>query len=279
MYAWHEGYDFADPASWQKQVVDDEGGQWTSIAMLPTGRPAISYYQYDLRFAEGPVIVDPCEGWVNLYASCKGRPYATWHLTYQNWGVERWEFDTEIEVPADSPYTLSGIRDFPIDLQIEGQSLVYEGSGVWRVGQTDATATFVGADGYQLADPAWNWLYCPPSQPGLPYPYLNLGTLRPGEKKTYHWRFDWFNQPAWSSALICGEDFGFALRGTVVGDLNCDGAVNFADINAFVVALTGAANYQKDFPNCNFWNADCNGDRLVNFDDINPFVALLVGGA
>ncbi len=61
------------------------------------------------------------------------------------------------------------------------------------------------------------------------------------------------------------------------GDLNCDGAVNFDDINPFVLALADPGAYQQQYPNCNILNGDCNGDGQVNFDDINPFVALLAG--
>ena len=61
------------------------------------------------------------------------------------------------------------------------------------------------------------------------------------------------------------------------GDLNCDGAVNFDDINPFVLALSDPAGYHSAYPNCNIMNGDINGDGLVNFDDINPFVALLTG--
>ncbi|MEW6249435.1 MAG: matrixin family metalloprotease [Planctomycetota bacterium] len=59
------------------------------------------------------------------------------------------------------------------------------------------------------------------------------------------------------------------------GDLNCDGAVNFDDINPFVLALSDPAGYATAYPNCNIMNGDCNGDGRVDFDDINPFVALL----
>ncbi len=55
------------------------------------------------------------------------------------------------------------------------------------------------------------------------------------------------------------------------GDCNCDGAVNFRDINPFVGVLGGA-------PPCNFDNCDINGDGAINFADINPFVALLSTG-
>jgi DNA-binding beta-propeller fold protein YncE len=62
-----------------------------------------------------------------------------------------------------------------------------------------------------------------------------------------------------------------------LGDLNCDGVVNFDDINPFVVALSDPAAYQAAYPSCNIMNGDCNGDGFVDFDDINPFVALLSG--
>jgi len=63
----------------------------------------------------------------------------------------------------------------------------------------------------------------------------------------------------------------------VIGDLNCDGVVNFADINPFVLALSNPAAYEQTFPECRMLNADINGDQSVNFGDINPFVALLTG--
>jgi hypothetical protein len=56
------------------------------------------------------------------------------------------------------------------------------------------------------------------------------------------------------------------------GDMNCDGKVDFKDINPFVAILSGTAP-------CNAANADCNGDAAIDFKDINPFVALLSGGA
>lgn len=65
------------------------------------------------------------------------------------------------------------------------------------------------------------------------------------------------------------------LAGALVGDLNCDGSVNFADINPFVLALTDPAGYALAFPNCAIANGDINDDGSVNFGDINPFVALL----
>ncbi len=61
-------------------------------------------------------------------------------------------------------------------------------------------------------------------------------------------------------------------RPDLPGDMNCDGQVDFADINPFVAILAGATP-------CNFYNADVNGDGRVDFGDISPFVALLAAGA
>ncbi len=62
------------------------------------------------------------------------------------------------------------------------------------------------------------------------------------------------------------------------GDLNCDGAVNFADINPFVLALSNPSAYEATFPDCDIMDGDINEDGTLNFGDINPFVALLTGG-
>jgi probable HAF family extracellular repeat protein len=70
----------------------------------------------------------------------------------------------------------------------------------------------------------------------------------------------------------------FLLTPIVPGDLNCDGSVNFGDINPFVLILSNPTGWQQTYPDCPFLNGDINGDGNVNFGDINPFVALLSGG-
>jgi len=61
------------------------------------------------------------------------------------------------------------------------------------------------------------------------------------------------------------------------GDLNCDGTIDFGDINPFVLILTDPAAWQETHPDCPFLTGDINGDGAVDFADINPFVALLIG--
>jgi carboxypeptidase T len=62
------------------------------------------------------------------------------------------------------------------------------------------------------------------------------------------------------------------------GDLNCDGTVDFGDINPFVLILADPAAWQAAHPDCPWQNGDINGDGTVDFADINPFVGLLTGG-
>lgn len=96
-------------------------------------------------------------------------------------------------------------------------------------------------------------------------------------------------------SFTLGADGSFTENGTIVatggiapraiavwappvgklGDMNCDGAVTFKDINPFVTALSGPAAYQAAYPDCVWLHADANQDGTVDFKDINPFVALL----
>ncbi len=61
------------------------------------------------------------------------------------------------------------------------------------------------------------------------------------------------------------------------GDMDCDGDVDFDDIDPFVLALSGQSGYEAAYPECIWLNADTDGDGTVSFDDIDPFVALLGG--
>jgi DNA-binding beta-propeller fold protein YncE len=84
------------------------------------------------------------------------------------------------------------------------------------------------------------------------------------------------------SQLLMGvDDASFAVsnfgRRPLVGDLNCDGLVDFGDINPFVLILTDPAGWQTAYPDCLMLNGDIDEDCDVDFGDINPFVALLSG--
>jgi hypothetical protein len=58
----------------------------------------------------------------------------------------------------------------------------------------------------------------------------------------------------------------------VPGDLNCDNAVNAADIPLFIDALLANGS----FTGCDINRADMNADTLINGRDMQPFVASLL---
>ena len=88
-----------------------------------------------------------------------------------------------------------------------------------------------------------------------------------------------FQIAAWPPGIT--HTFTYTLTfepGWPLGDLNCDGAVDFFDIDSFVLAVTDPAGYEDTYPDCDIMLADVNGDGEVNFFDIDAFVELVVGG-
>ena len=70
---------------------------------------------------------------------------------------------------------------------------------------------------------------------------------------------------------------GNVSEGYVAGDMNCDGAIDTADIDGMVAAVADCDDYYLLYPNCNCLNADVNGDGAVDTADIDAFTALVVG--
>ncbi len=108
-----------------------------------------------------------------------------------------------------------------------------------------------------------------------------------GQTVQIEWRFDTIDNQqnsyrGWQvdgvqvtvSTLSCTAPLPFSP-----GDANCDGAVNFDDIDVFVLALSNLAEYAAQFPDCHWRSSDCNADGRVDFDDIDAFVAALGGQA
>lgn len=60
------------------------------------------------------------------------------------------------------------------------------------------------------------------------------------------------------------------------GDLDNNGAVNFEDIDPFVLALSNLDEYSNQYPDVDpLLVGDLDGDGTINFNDIDPFIALL----
>lgn len=61
------------------------------------------------------------------------------------------------------------------------------------------------------------------------------------------------------------------------GDMNCDGAVNLADVDPLVLALVDPVAYGLSFGSCNSQNGDVDASGLADGADIGPFIGLLTG--
>jgi hypothetical protein len=115
-----------------------------------------------------------------------------------------------------------------------------------------------GAGVYESVDAGATW-----SKDGTDLPNVNIGDLKI-DRTRWTLTAGTYGRGAWRKQLPFPP-----------GDLNCDDAVDFGDINPFVLALSNPAAYDVAFPGCAYWNADINNDGAVNIYDINPFIALL----
>lgn len=59
------------------------------------------------------------------------------------------------------------------------------------------------------------------------------------------------------------------------GDMNCDGAVDHVDIQAFVLALLDPIGFAVSYPECPISQADVDGNTLANGEDIDAFIPLV----
>jgi hypothetical protein len=258
-----------DGANWQISVVDDGGDpHWISLAVLQTGQPAVAWRNRthgDLMYAE---IAAPCAGWVNVYDECPpGQPFAEYQSLGGDWGTDQWAFHWQLQVPGDAAYALQGIRSYVIEIKLNGVNMDYLGNGVWVRG--DAVATFAGADGYEVLDPSWPFLYSTPQSFTLPYPYIELGSACPGGVVNYDHYIDWVNQPAASSKWYASDVFGYAFV-AAAADLDCSGDVDLADL-AVLQRAFGACSGAPAFEAA----ADLDGSGCVDLADLTTLLAAL----
>ncbi len=78
-----------------------------------------------------------------------------------------------------------------------------------------------------------------------------------------------------SGVLHDVNEDGYPDECVVRGDANCDGNVDFFDIDPFLLALFDPVGYQAAFPGCPLANSDCNSDNNVDFFDIDAFLQCL----
>ncbi len=143
--------------------------------------------------------------------------------------------------------------------------------GEWEGYITDIWYVRAGIT-YHTADnwPAWYWGYWVSGDLGESWEYSWVGA---GDRVLFDGDTDgWLALP--------GDDYTSVpvtplVPVAFVGDVNGDGKVTFADIDPFVLALSGESAYDRVFSHGRYLNADCNGDGKITFADIDPFVARL----
>ena len=72
-----------------------------------------------------------------------------------------------------------------------------------------------------------------------------------------------------------GAVYMFDMDCLVLGELNCDGAIDALDIKPFILALFDPDEYAIQFPECDINGGDINGDGSIDAFDIEPFLDLL----
>ncbi len=80
-----------------------------------------------------------------------------------------------------------------------------------------------------------------------------------------------------NQAFLIVDEFEFCPTRLGLGDLNCDGVIDFFDIEPFLLALFDPPQYTAIYSFCDILRADLTGDGSVDFFDIDPFVECLFG--
>lgn len=76
------------------------------------------------------------------------------------------------------------------------------------------------------------------------------------------------------------SDIGaFERMAACSGDVDCDGDRDFADVQAFVLAVVDPVSFVSQHPDCPIATADLNSDGVVNGKDITTGVGLWIGPA
>ncbi|UCG33957.1 MAG: hypothetical protein JSU68_04830 [Phycisphaerales bacterium] len=100
-----------------------------------------------------------------------------------------------------------------------------------------------------------------------------IGPLPAGTYSVYATLFDGFSGLPMTEPTFVGS---FTVEDVwLLGDANCDGSVDYGDIDPFVLALSGQEGFADQYPGCPWLNSDCNYDGTVDYDDIDAFVDCL----
>jgi hypothetical protein len=227
----------ADGTNCLNDTWEWDGTDWT--LRTPSDRPGTRYYHN--------MVYDDCRHVTVLFGGFDGGDF------YQ----DTWEYDGT-----------NWIRRNPLH---EPPARSNHGMAFYGAHCRTVVVGGVAGGSSQLLGDTWewdgdDWL----AVPGLaPSPRAALGLAYNAQRRAVMMFGGQVGPTEFDSATF---GYGWPCR----GDMNCDGAVDFDDINPFVTALVSPASYNAQYPDCYWFSGDCNLDGTVDFDDINPFVGLLV---
>ena len=75
-----------------------------------------------------------------------------------------------------------------------------------------------------------------------------------------------------------GFDIGAYEASFLSGDMDCDGDIDFDDIDRFVLGMTDPSGYLEEYAVPPTLKGDVDADGDLDFDDITGFVVILSGG-
>lgn len=294
-----------------KDVGGDEA--FTSIALLPSGQPAISYYVtyplYDVRYTwfDGSTwrdvtvdksLVGPCSSLTILPSGQPAISYRSYHddgnyLTYAEFDGFSWT-KTLIDRVTDGGWASPAREDSLTVLPNGMPAIAYyqQVDSVLKYAWFDGREwqTTVVDDTLQAGDHcSLTVLAC--GAPAISY-HLN---------SDYHLKYAWLENSEWYTSTVDTAQspgwytsvLGSPMRQAAIshyrwipaaliyavelslGDLNCDERVDLADVEPFVLALTDAAMYRLQYPDCHLELADCNRDGDLDWEDVAAFMELL----
>jgi len=176
---------------------------------------------------------------------------------------------TWANVPAAPTLTSPTAHEMNLDVNPNGNP----GTTVFAVRCTASSPVdanwdgkYVNTSGQPSATAVW--------QTDAQWDNITISGLQPSTSYTFAVKAR--NQQGVETAFGPGATLSTAAAG-LKGDLNCDGTVDFGDINPFILALSNPIEYGNMYPGCPILNGDINDDSVLDFGDINPFVTLLVG--
>ena len=178
------------------------------------------------------------------------------------------EFDDTGCAPAASmvfPFQTYARGGFPFRCSITG-GCVYRGEAIW-----DLRGTYFYAD--YCSDQIWSLRYDGVSMSDfedrtaeLDPPLYSINSVVS------------FGEDAAGELYICdlgGEVFKIIPSGPVLGDMNGDGAIDFDDIDPFVLGLTDPDSFEDAYGYLPTVPGDLDCNDAFDLDDIDPFVAAL----